>query len=121
MLIDIESGKEITYVPHPQTFNPLQTCLSPKEFDDIVVHINELIENAGGEIVTAGWLPGSDWSGTPFLPIYETTAKRNQDLAGKMFGLMVWYTVMKRPERWGFGRFEKDGREIGSMTYFRLG
>ena len=62
MLIDIESGKEITYVPHPQTFNPLQTCLSPKEFDDIVVHINELIENAGGEIVTAGWLPGSDWS-----------------------------------------------------------
>ena len=121
MLIDIESGKEITHVPHSQTFNPLQTCLSLKEFDEVVMHINELIENAGGEIVTAGWLPGSDWSGTPFLPIYETAAKRNQDLAGKMFGLMVWYTVMKRPERWGFGRFEKDGREIGSMTYFRLG
>ena len=120
MLIEIESGKEIAHVPHPQTFNPLKARLSLEEFEGVVVRINELIENAGGEIVTAGWLPGSDWSGTPFLPIYETAAKKNQDVAGQMFGLMVWYTIMQRPERWSFGKFEKDGREIGSMTYFRV-
>ena len=54
MLIEIESGKEITRVPHPQTFNPLRDRLSPEEFEGVVVRINELIENAGGEIVTAG-------------------------------------------------------------------
>ena len=64
MLIDIESGKEITYVPRRKTFDLLKKRLSPQEIDKIVVHINELIENAGGKIVTAGWLPGSDWSGT---------------------------------------------------------
>ena len=121
MLIDLESGKEITHVPHRETFDLLKARLRDAEFGDVVAQINELIENAGGEIVTAGWLPGSEWRDTPFWPIYETAARKNQDVAGKMFGLMVWHTIMERPERWSFGRFEKDGREIGSMTYFRLG
>ena len=37
------------------------------------------------------------------------------------FGQLVWYTVVRRPERSASGRYEVDGREIGSITYFRLG
>ena len=36
----------------------------------MVARIDELIDDAGAEIATAGWLPGSDWTGTPFQPIY---------------------------------------------------
>ena len=120
MLIDIESGRAIRDIPFPQTFNPLKARLSPEEFEGVVAEIKQRIENAGGEIVTAGWLPGADWSDTPFLPIYETAARGNQEVAAKMFGLMVWYTLVHRSERWGSGRFEKDGRQISSRTYFRL-
>ncbi len=120
MLIDIKSDEEITNIPYPQMFDRLEKRLSPKQFEDVVAEIKQRIKNAGDEIVTAGWLPGTDWSGTPFQPIYEIAARKNKEVAAKMFGLMVWYTIMKHPDRWGSGRFEKDGRPLSSRTYFRL-
>jgi hypothetical protein len=64
--------------------------------------------------------PGSNWQNTPFDPIYQKAAKRNESLAGKLFGLCVWYAVATRSEDWMSGRYEKDGRDIGSRTYFRV-
>jgi len=120
MLIDIFTDKEIRRVPFKEQFELLQRRLTATEFDTMVARINELIDETGGEIATAGWLPGSDWTGTPFEPIYTKAAARNYDLSAKMFGQMVWYTIMKRPERWASERFEKDGVDIGSRTYFRI-
>ena len=114
MLIDIASGKRITKVPFRPTFDTVRLRLSDVEFQGIIDRINELIDSGDKQIATAGWLPGSDWSATPFWPIYEKAAQGNQDLAARMFGLMVWFTVMERDEAWASGRFEKGGREIGS-------
>jgi hypothetical protein len=36
------------------------------------------------------------------------------------FGQLVWYTVMNRPQRWGSGKDQVDGRDSGSRTWFRL-
>lgn len=120
LLKDINNGIDVTRMPHERQFEALRKRLSDEEFNAIVDRINELIEKAGGEIATAGWLPGNDWTGTPFLPIYEKAARRNRPVAGMFFGQLVWYAIQHRDETWGFGRFEKDGVESGSMTYFRL-
>jgi len=120
MLIDISTGKEITDVPYRSEFDTLCQRLSQEEFEKIVARINELIDDSGGEIVTAGWLPGNDWTHRPFEPIYLKAARMNHDLAARFFGLLVWYTVMHRPERWASGRYELDGEEIRSRTYFQL-
>jgi hypothetical protein len=85
-----------------------------------VERINELIDAAGAEIATAGWLPGNDWRGTAFEPIWSKGTNRHPDKAAQLFGLLVWHVVMERPEKWGSGRYEKNGKEIGSRTYFRL-
>jgi hypothetical protein len=85
-----------------------------------MAEIDARIDAAGGEIATAGWLPGADWRGTPFWPIFTKAARRNEELAGKMFGLLVWCTVRARPEAWGSKRCEIDGEDIGSRTYFQL-
>lgn len=95
--------------------------LSEDEFNEIVDGINERIDEAGSEVATAGWLPGADWSNTPFWSLYKRAAMRNRDFAARMFGIMVWFTIMKRPERWGSGRYKVDDRDIGSRTYFILG
>jgi hypothetical protein len=71
-------------------------------------------------IATAGWLPGSDWTGTPFEPIYTKAARGDFDRSAMFFGQLVWYTIMNRPETWGSGRYQVDGRDIGSRTYFRV-
>jgi hypothetical protein len=121
MLIDIDTGKTIDSVPFRDKFDVIRGRLSDAEFDSMVTRINELIDESGGEIATAGWLPGSDWTGTVFEPIYWTAARQDFDRSAMFFGQLVSYTVMKRPERWSSGRYEVDGRDIGSRTYFRLG
>ena len=120
MLIDIDSGKSIDAVPFRSDFDVVRARFSEPEFDAMVARINELIDDAGSEIATAGWLPGSDWTGTPFEPIYTKAAREDFGRSAMFFGQLVWYTVMKRPERWGSGRYQVDGRDIGSRTYFRL-
>ena len=121
MLIDVNSGRVLAHVPHEREFSAVQRRLSTEEFERMVERLNELIDDAGGEIATAGWLPGSDWTGTPFEPIYTKGARGDFQRSALFFGQLVWYVVMRRPERWASGRYKVDGREIGSRTYFRLG
>lgn len=85
-------------------FSLLEKRLSKAEFEAIEARINELGDEAGGEIATAGWLPGNNWTGTPFDPIYQKAAKRDHTLSAQLFGLFVWYTIMRRPEAWASGR-----------------
>ena len=121
MLIDIESGKPIERIPYERDFDVLRQRLATEQFDRIVERINELIDEAGAEIATAGWLPGSDWTGTVFEPIYTRAAREDFNRAAMFFGQLVWYAVMHRDERWASGRYEVDGRDIGSRTYFTIG
>jgi len=121
MLIDLDTMREIKAVPFQPEFDLVRRRLTDAEFDAMVARIDELIDEGGGEIATAGWLPGSDWTGTMFEPIYTKAARQDFDRSAKFFGQLVWYTVVQRPERWASGRYEVDGRDIGSRTYFRLG
>lgn len=120
MLIDIDTGKTMDRVPYEPQFEVLRRRLSTSEFDAMVARINGLIDESGAEIATAGWLPGSDWTGTTFEPIYAKAARGDFDRSAMFFGQLVWYTIMKRPEAWGSGRYQVDGRDIGSRTYFRI-
>lgn len=120
MLIDIDSGRPVSKVPFESDFKALRGRLSEHEFDAMIARIDELIDEAGAEIATAGWLPGSDWTGTVFEPIYTKAARGDFDRSAMFFGQLVWYAVMKRPESWGSGRYDLDGKAIGSRTYFRL-
>jgi hypothetical protein len=118
MLIDMMSGKEIRSVPYDREFRDFMSRLSVEEIGAIKECLNQMID--GDEIHTAGWMPGHDWTRTPFEPIYFKAARQSYEASARCFGLMVWEVFMERPERWTSGRFEKDGQEIGSRTYFRV-
>jgi hypothetical protein len=117
MLIDMMTGKSITQVPYAREYRLWMSRMTPSEIDAIKRELDDKIEDT--EIQTAGWMPGADWIGTPFEAIYEKAARRDQSMAARCFGLMVWEVFMQRPEVWTSGRFEKDGEEIGSRTYFQ--
>jgi hypothetical protein len=121
MLIDIHTGRRIDFVPFADTFALVRRRLSASELADVLAEIDERIRAAGDEIATAGWLPGANWDDTPFDALYRKAARFHTGLAGKMFGLCVWFAIMQRDEPWGSGRYEKNGVDIGSRTYFRLG
>ena len=121
MLIDIETGRAINRIPYRSDFDALRKRLTDAEFDRMIAGIDELIDESGAEIATAGWLPGSDWTLTLFDPIYSKAARGDYRRAALFFGQLVRYAVMNRPEEWASGRYDVDGRDIGSRTYFRLG
>ena len=118
MLISMDSGKLVTRIPHRAEYEAWISRLSEQELDAIRQELNSRI--AGGEVHTSSWIPGGDWTGTVFQPIYEKACRRDPDAAGRCFGLILWVVMMDHPDKWGYGRYEKDGVPIEGLTYFRL-
>ena len=115
MLCSINSGKYVKTLPHKKNYDKWHKHLSDEDYAKI---IDERIDSQ--EINTAGWIPGHDWTGTVFEPIYYACG-RNERQAGMFFGLILFNYLMHRPDGvWGFGRFEKDGVPIESTTYFEI-
>lgn len=114
MLYSVDSMKYVTTLPYSKDYDNWRNHISDADYDKEVDAINELVDTK--EINTAGWMPGSNWDGTVYEPLYYACGK-NQTQAGMFFGLIVFKTLMDREDKvWGFGRYG----DIKSMTYFVL-
>ncbi len=87
-------------------------------FDELNRLIDEVVDTPE-ELITAGWLPGNDWTGTVWDAIY-VAANRDCSRAAMVFGALVFEAIIERPETWSLGKYQVDGRDIGSTTYFRI-
>ena len=118
MLYSIDSGKYVKSLPHKRDFENWKKHLSGSDYAKVIDAINAKVD--ANDINTAGWIPGSDWTDTAFEPLYYACG-RNKVQAGMFFGLIVFNVLLHRPDKvWGFGKFEKNGVPISSMTYFVL-
>ena len=117
MIIDINTGKENKVMPHSNNFYSWMDKLDYDKYEKIVGVLNTMIDE--DEIHTSGWMPGSNWIGTVFEPIYLAMEK-NEKKAGLFFGLIVYKVFMDRSDTWACGKFELSGINIGSLTYFRV-
>jgi hypothetical protein len=94
MLYDIPSMKRLTFIPFEAAYWAL--C---QNFDRIDPEAHGRIQAVlasrfdAREIDTAGWIPGADWSGTVWEPIY-LAANQDQTTAAKFFGQLVWEAVV---------------------------
>ena len=118
MLYSIESKSEITSIPHAQDYKQWRSRLTDAEYAAIVAELDSRVE--GTEVQTSSWIPGADWTGTVFQPIYEKACWRDEDAAARFFGLIVWDVFMQHDDWWAFGRYEKDGIPIRGLTYFKI-
>ena len=114
----MDSGCRIDYTPHADDWRVWRARLTESQWQAISDELNRRIDR--DEVHTAGWIPGRDWTGTVFQAIYEDACARNEDAARLCFGLAVWEVIRARADRWSFGRYEKDGVPIRSLTYFRV-
>jgi len=121
LLYTVPNITRIDQVPHPVEYHHWRHALDqvdPDAYRRIHDDLNERFD--GREVDTSSWIPGSDWTGTAFQPIYQACGL-NDESAALFFGLLVWQVVMDRREDcWSFGRYEKDGIPIRGMTYFRI-
>ena len=118
MLISLNSNKPVTRIPHRKQFDAWRSRLSRVEFDAICEELGRRVQE--GEVHTSSWIPGGDWTGTVYQPIYDKACKRDPVAAGLCFGLILWHVMMQRPDKWSYGRYEKNGIPIEGLTYFRF-
>jgi len=117
MLYSVESSKYVKSVPHKKEFEAWMKNLSASDYKDIIDELNSRID--GSDINTSSWIPGNDWTGTVFEPIYLACGK-NIVASGLFFGLILFDLMIERKDAWGFGKYEKDGVPIKGTTYFLL-
>jgi hypothetical protein len=121
MLVDFYTRKPITKTWFPAKFRTWKSRLTARECDAINAEINRMVDAnkvKGKSIVTTSWLPGADWTNTPFEPIFAKAAKRSETQAAQCFGLFVQEVFLHRPETWTSEHFEKDGVPLTGRTYF---
>jgi hypothetical protein len=118
---DLSSGKAITGVlsrgDRGRSYDLLCSRLSSEELCSIRDTLDQRIE--GKRIETSAWIPGSDWSGTVYHPIWEKGARKNHELSGMMFGLLVWEAFERHPDDWYTERFSMGGDEDRFRVYFK--
>ena len=118
MLYSLDSQRYIYDIPHKRDYDVWRARLSDNEYAVIMHELESRIE--GNEIVTSSWIPGADWTGSVFQPIYDRACRTDFDASARFFGLLVWEAVLNDEEVWSFGRYEKEGVPIEGLTYFKL-
>lgn len=118
MLYSVDTGNYIKKLPHKKDFDRWLRNLNNNDYSKICDKLNDQINSS--EINTSSWIPGNDWTGTVYDPIYQACG-RNQDSAAMFFGLILFKLLMDRQDAvWGFGKYEKNGVPIKGTTYFIL-
>ena len=119
MLWDIDKQEVVTRTPHQAFYNARISHLSQAQIQAIQDEIVQRID--GDEVAVAGFIPGSDWTGTPFQSIYEVACDHDRDASRRLFGILVWVTLMEHEDFWGFMRdVVVNNAPVDSMTYFRV-
>jgi hypothetical protein len=108
--------------------NPLALPAIQAEIDG---HFSTAAAHPTQQLLTVSWIPGEDWTGTVWQPIYLSNLPRYgswtvsahayaHDTAAKFLGLLFMDGAINRHDRWGSGHYLKDGIPIKGRTYFRI-
>jgi hypothetical protein len=118
MLYSIETNSLIRRMPHEREFNTWRSRLTDEEFQSIVDELNRRVD--GNEVKTSSWIPGSNWTGTVWEPIYTKACNGNATDAAMCFGLFMWFVMQNRPDTWSFGHYSVKNVPVKGLTYFQV-
>lgn len=119
-LFRVEDLKQATKIPYEKKNQKYMQRFKEGELDKIEDYLNQLIDKqmkSGENILTSSWIPGKNWEGTVFDPIYYV-CNQNDIKAGMLFGTILFGVFMNRSEKWYYGRYQLNGEDIRGLTYF---
>lgn len=114
MLFTIERVK-VDYIPHKRDYDRWRQSLSETDYVNIMESFEQILNN--GEVHVSSFVPGNDWTNTPYQAIYIACDEDEQHSAF-FFGLLMWEAVMRHNDNWSFIKY--DDKNIKGMTYFKV-
>ena len=118
MLYSPDTLKPITSVPHKESFDRWKAKIEVGKYQAIKDELNNRLTE--GKVHTSSWIPGSNWMGTVFEPIYTEACSFNEEASALFFGLILWEVMMENANDWSFGRYSVGKVPIEGMTYFQI-
>ena len=104
MLSSIEDNI-VNTVWHKKFFDASKNWLSDDEYQAMIDELNRIVQNSiddNSDIIVSSFIPGSDWSGTVWDPIYTKACGFDFDHSAQFFGLLVCQVLIDRKETWYF-------------------
>lgn len=117
MLSSIES-KKVKTVWHKKFFDACKSRLLDEEYQAMIDELHRIIQKSVDKqenVVVSSFIPGSNWSGTVWDPIYNKACTYDEGYSAQFFGLLVCQALIERPETWYFIKQETAAK---GMTYF---
>ncbi len=117
MLYSIDNESYIKKIPHIVDYNRWRTRISDDDYQAIHDELHSRMSVS--KIETSSWIPGRNWNGTVFQPIYDA-CESDENASAKFFGLILWHAVMEHDKTWSFGRYRLNDIPIEGLTYFEI-
>ncbi len=105
MLID-RDGNPIDQMVHQEAYRRWCDLLDESDREAIIDAIHSHMD--GENSFVSSHIPGPEWEGTPYLPIY-IACDEDADEAALFFGLLVWDAAMRHSARWRVQRAPRSG------------
>lgn len=109
-------GKQIRTPSREPLFRSCRPQVSDEAYAAVLQEVHRYFD--GRDTVVAGYIPGPDWTGEVWRPLYNACG-RDPELTALFFGLIVWRAVQSRSDAWRLWRIPCDDRELAGLTYFR--
>ncbi len=113
MLFEVSNGQRITNKPHYDDYLAFRKRLTDEDYQAIEDELNSRID--GKEVHTSSWIPGNNWDGTVFAPIFHVACGGDYELSGMCFGLFLWYIMQERHDEW----YVMNSEDVRGKIYFR--
>jgi hypothetical protein len=120
MLEEAITGRRIDVVPHLKEFERRRSRLTSAEFDAVLDALTlKLEETPVGKSISASWIPGADWTGTVYMPLYAKACGHDFVAAALFFGSVMKWAVIHHDSHWRSNKQPKAKNDPDSV-YWRV-
>jgi hypothetical protein len=115
------TGRRITRVPHANELAAMLARMSDAEIEAINAALDAKLEEVQpGKAISASWIPGHDWTGTPYMPIYAKACREDFAASAGCLGKIFMSRVIAHPDLWRSIKQPKDKKDPDGIetTYY---
>lgn len=117
-LYDLQA-RPLTTQWFPDCWRTIRRRLVPGgQFNFIIAGITRDVIGTHDRVTVPGFKAGANWWGLPWYDVYAIAARKNEELAAMMYGLMCVHAFKIHPDIWYTTKTHYVGHKHENRIYF---
>ncbi|MEE9615332.1 MAG: hypothetical protein V3W31_10360 [Thermodesulfobacteriota bacterium] len=112
-------GEALTNMPHKEQYDNWMQNLGRDDYRGVLDAIHDVLDDARdkSEPVYSARIPGREWEGTPYKPIY-IACNKDWNASRLFYGQLCWEAVQSHEADWTVIAEERGDDQQGGKIYF---